>query len=231
MLRDEKRPDLSVILPCLNEEKNIGRCIAEVSAFAKRRGLTAEVIVVDNGSTDRTARIAASRGAVVIPEKHRGYGRAIRTGLAHSRGNVIVIADGDSTYDLIHLEKFYFPLVSGRADVIIGNRFAGGTEEGAMPLLHRLGVPFLSELGRIRFGVKIRDFHCGLRSLTREAAQRLRLRTDGMEFATELIAEAKRAGLRIGQTPTGLRKPLRARSSKLRTFRDGLRHLSYIIFG
>ncbi|MBQ3841589.1 MAG: glycosyltransferase family 2 protein [Ruminiclostridium sp.] len=224
-----KRLDISYVMPCLNEKNTVGRCIDEAKAFIEKNALQGEVIVVDNGSNDGSVREALSHGARVIQESRRGYGRAIRTGILHTRGSVIVIGDCDSTYDFRRCGRFYFPLAEGKCDMMIGDRFSGGIEKGAMPPLHRLGVPFLSWCGRMKFGVKVRDFHCGLRSVTRSAAAKMRFRTTGMEFSTEFIAEGARNGLRIGQTPAKLRRCTEKRRSKLRTFPDGLRHLKYIL--
>ncbi|MBQ9383484.1 MAG: glycosyltransferase family 2 protein [Ruminiclostridium sp.] len=225
----EHSTDLSVIMPCLNEEKTAGACIDEAKRFISSHGLNAEIIVVDNGSTDNSVKTAEKHGASVIREPRRGYGRAIRTGIEHSRGKVVIFGDCDTTYDFFHLEGFYFPLERGEYDVMIGDRFRGGIEKGAMPALHRLGVPFLSWCGRLKFRTDVRDFHCGLRALTREAAEKAVFHTDGMEFATEMIGECTRKGLRIGQTPTKLRKCVCERVSKLHTFSDGFRHLKYIL--
>ena len=187
-------------------------------------------MVVDNGSTDRSAEIARQHGARVVSEPRRGYGRALRTGIAASRGRAIVMGDCDTTYDFRHMERLVFPLLENQFDVMIGNRFAGEMEPGAMPWLHRLGVPLLSACGRWRWHTDVRDFHCGLRGLTRRAAERMEWETDGMEFATELIAEAVRKGLRIGQTSVPLRRcAVPGRQPKLRTFADGLRHFRYIM--
>ncbi len=225
----DRRPDISFVMPCLNEQGTVGGCTDEAFAFIKSHSLSGEVIIADNGSTDGSADIARSHGARVVNVPRRGYGNAIRAGMAHSHGKVIVIGDCDSTYDFLHVERFYYPLAKGICDAVIGDR-TGKVEKGAMPLTHRLGAPILSLCGRIRFKVNIRDFHCGLRSVTREAAKKMRLRTQGMEFATEFIAAAKREGLRIGQTPAVLRRCRCERKSKLRTVPDGFRHLLYILF-
>ena len=165
----------------------------------------------------------------MIREDRPGYGNALRRGIAESRGDVILMADADMTYDFSRLGELYGPLAQGRYDMIIGNRFRGGIEPGAMPLSHRLGVRFLSALGRLRFRTQVRDFHCGMRGLTAAAAERLDLHCEGMEFATEMIAAAAAAGMCIGEVPVPLRRSTSARSSKLRTVRDGLRHLRLIL--
>ena len=227
-LVNEKELELSVIMPCLNEENAVGSCIDEAKRFISTHNIKAEIIIADNGSTDSSVQKAAEHGAVVVSETRRGYGRAIRTGIGNSRGEIIIFGDCDTTYDFLHLESFYYPLERGEYDIMIGDRFSGGIEKGAMPFLHKLGVPFLSWCGRRKFHTDVRDFHCGLRALTREAAEKIDLCTEGMEFATEFIAKAVTAGLRIGQTPTVLRCEGCKRRSKLHTFSDGLRHLKYI---
>ena len=224
-----ERPDVSVVLPCRNEEAAIGQCIGEIRRFLESEGLAGEILVVDNGSTDRSAETARNLGARVIREEKPGYGNALRAGIAQARGKVILMCDSDTTYDFQESGKLYAPLSAGKCDIMIGDRFAGGMEKGAMPLSHRLGVRILSRIARKKFHTDVRDFHCGLRGLTREAADRLTFRTGGMEFATEMIARAARAGLRIGQCPVRLRKCQADRKSKLRTLPDGTRHLRYIL--
>ena len=221
--------DVSVVMPCLNEESTVGLCVDEALEFLHRRNLTGEVIVVDNGSTDGSAFAAVEHGARVVPEQRRGYGQAIRTGLEASRGRVIVLGDCDTTYDFLHMEGIVQPLLRGSYDVMIGDRFAGQMEDGAMPLSHRLGVPPLSFAGRVKFHVDVHDFHCGIRGVRREALEQMEFRTDGMEFATEFIAEAARCHLRIGQTSVPLRRCTFERKPKLRTVRDGVRHMRYIV--
>ena len=220
---------LSIIMPCLNEEETIAICMKEAKALMKSHHIQGEILLVDNGSTDHSAEIAQSYGARVLKEPVRGYGKALRTGIKNSRGKVIIMGDSDATYDFRHLEKFFYPLHQGKYDVMIGNRFAGKMEKGAMPFSHRIGVPVLSMLGRWRWHTDVRDFHCGLRGMTRKAARTMRLRTRGMEFATEMIAEAARHHMRMGQVPVTLRKCPVERKPKLRTYSDGLRHLMYLL--
>jgi glycosyltransferase involved in cell wall biosynthesis len=229
-VNEKEELDISVILPCLNEQNTVGQCIDDAMRFIGENDLKGEVIVVDNGSSDASADTARKHGALVIPEMRRGYGRAIRTGLENSRGTVLIISDCDTTYDLYRLGGLYFPLKGKECDVVIGDRFAGGIEAGAMPLSHRFGVPFLSWCGRKRYGVKVRDFHCGLRGLSRSAAEKSEFMTDGMEFSTEMIAKAARNGLRIAQVPVELKRCEAPRSSKLNTVKDGFRHLKFILF-
>lgn len=229
MQKDEQQPDLTVIMPCLNEESTVGLCVEEALAFIREHGIKGEVLVVDNGSVDASAQAAARHGAFVLKEPERGYGSAIRTGLAAGRGRVLILGDCDTTYDFRHMEDIYEPLAHGSCDMIVGNRFACEMERGAMPFSHRIGVRFLSALGRWMFHTDVYDFHCGLRGISGEAVERLSLHTSGMEFATEMIAEAARHKLRISQIPVQLRRCAYKRSSKLRTVRDGFRHLGYIM--
>ena len=222
--------NLTILMPCLNEEANIAFCIEQAKNYIASRKLTAEILVVDNNSTDQSAEIAVSSGATVIREIRRGYGRALRTGLSASQGNVIIFGDCDSTYDFSDLDSIYLPLAEGTYDFITGDRFAGQMEKGAMSLPHKLGVPFLSWGGRVKFGVKIHDWHCGIRGIRRDSLEKCVFKTDGMEFATEMIAEVSRKGFRIGEVSVPLRKSRNERQEKLRTIRDGFRHLWYIIY-
>ena len=222
-------PDLTILMPCLNEEENIAYCIDQAQDYLRKTKLTGEILIVDNGSTDRSVEIAKRHGASVVSESRRGYGRALRTGLAAAKGNVVIFGDCDSTYVFSELDPLYRPLADHQADFMIGDRFAGQMEDGAMSLSHRLGVPFLSWCGRVKFGVTIHDFHCGIRGIRKDALGKLNFKTDGMEFATEMIAEVSRKGLRIGEVSVPLKKAQKERQEKLRTIRDGFRHLWYII--
>lgn len=226
---NREAPDLSVIMPCLNEEQTVGICIDEAKEFMRKNQINGEILVVDNLSEDNSAAVAGEHGARVICESHRGYGAAIRAGMREASGKVWIIGDCDTTYDFLHMEGMYDLLASGKADMVIGNRYAGKMQKGAMPLSHIYGVKLLSYLGRRKFHVPVQDFHCGLRGLTKEASKQLDLKTTGMEFATEMIAKAGESYLRIEEVPVELRKCNYQRKSKLRTIRDGFRHLSYIL--
>ena len=221
--------ELSIVMPCLDEAATVGICIREAMDFLRENRISGEILVVDNGSTDGSAAIARECGARVISQPRRGYGNALQKGIAHSRGSIVILGDCDTTYDFRHLENMYKRLSFGTWDLVIGNRFAGGMEKGSMPWSHKWGAWFLSWLARNRLHADIYDFHCGLRGLTRTAAERLAFDTEGMEFATEMIALAVQQRLRLQQTPVVLRKCIHKRESKLRTIRDGLRHLVYIL--
>lgn len=220
---------LTVVMPCLNEAAAVAFCVEEAKAFLTGEGLSGEILVVDNASEDGSASAAKEAGARVIREPVRGYGNALRRGIAHSRGRVIIMGDCDSTYDFSALKEMYGLMAEGRCDMVIGNRYGTSGEKGSISLSHRLGGRFLSYCARKRFHTDVMDFHCGLRGLTREAAERLTLAAGGMEFATEMIAEAAGQELCILQVPVSLRKSRFYRKSKLRTVRDGFRHLGYIL--
>ncbi|MBQ9700948.1 MAG: glycosyltransferase family 2 protein [Lachnospiraceae bacterium] len=226
---EKESVELSIIMPCLNEENTVGLSIEKAKRYIDRNHINGEIIIVDNGSKDASADIARECGARVILEPNRGYGNALRTGIANSRGNVIIMGDCDTTYDFEHLESMYSLLTENKCDMVIGNRYAGGIDEGVMPWSHKWGVRFLSFIGRKKYHTDVYDFHCGLRGFTRRAVEKLPLQTDGMEFATELIAQAATNNLRIMQVPVKLGRCRQDRTSKLRTVRDGFRHLKYII--
>ena len=221
--------DLTILMPCLNEEDNIAFSIDEAQKYIQNRTIRGELLIVDNASTDRSAEIAKAHGARVVYESRPGYGQALRRGLKEAYGDVIIFGDCDSTYDFSDLDALYLPLSENKYDFITGDRFAGQMEDGAMSWSHKLGVPFLSWCGRVKFGVKIHDWHCGIRGIRKDALKKCHFRTTGMEFATEMIAEASRKSLRIGQVSVPLRKARTEREEKLRTIRDGFRHLWYIM--
>lgn len=219
--------DVSVVLPCLNEAPSVAKCVAAAREAFGRLDLAGEVVVVDNGSVDESARLAREAGARVVCERFPGYGMALRSGIAASSGRVIVMADADGTYDLAGLGTFVSPLLNGEADLVIGNRFAD-IRSGAMPRLHRyLGNPLLSGMLRFLFRAHVRDVHCGMRAFTRSAYERLRLTTIGMEFASEMIIRSVLNGLRVRDVDISYHA--RYGESKLRTWRDGWRHLRLML--
>ena len=220
---------VTAVIPCLDGERTIAICVGKALRSFEELGVTGEVVVVDNGSTDRTAEVAAALGARVVTEPERGYGAALRAGIEAARGRIIVMGDGDDSYDWAAIAPFVRKIQEGY-DLVIGNRFKGGILPGAMPPLHRyLGNPVLSAITRLAFGVKVGDVHCGMRAFTRDAFARLHMGTPGMEFATEMIANAARQGLRVAEVPTRLYPDKRGRPPHLRTFRDGWRHLRFIL--
>ena len=221
--------ELTILMPCLNESRTVARCVEAAQSFLERAGIVGEVLVADNGSTDGSTEIARAAGARIVPVPQRGYGAALMGGIAAARGRFVIMGDADCSYDFAHLDRFVDRLRAG-ADLVMGNRFEGGIEPGAMPLLHRyLGNPVLSFVGRLFFRTSIRDFHCGLRGFSRASIERLGLVTPGMEFASEMVAKAALAGLRIDQVPTTLRPDGRGRPPHLRTWRDGWRHLRFLL--
>ena len=212
---------VSAIIPCLDEEETLGICIRKVlSAFAEL-GIDGEVVVGDNGSSDNSVRIAEELGARVVHQPIRGYGAALRAAIEAANGDYLIMADADDSYDWSQIRPFIEKLDNG-ADFVIGNRFKGGIMPGAMPPLHKyFGNPVLSFISRLFFHVPIGDFHCGMRSFTRKAYNRMHLQTSGMDFATEMIVRAAQAGLKIEEIPIKLYPDKRSRPSHLRSFRDG----------
>lgn len=222
-------PLVSAIMPCLNEERTIGICIGKAFGAFARRGIMGEVVIGDNGSSDNSVKIAEALGARVVPQPIRGYGAAISTAARAARGKYLVMADADDSYDWSEVNAFVDALEAG-ADLVMGNRFAGGIESGAMRPLHRyLGNPVLSAIARSLHRAPIHDFHCGMRGFTREAFDRIGARSPGMEFASEMVINAHRAGLNICEVPIKLYPDKRDRPPHLRSFRDGWRHLRLIV--
>jgi Glycosyl transferase family 2 len=218
---------VSIVMPCLNEEATVGICVTKARRWIEGSGLPGEVIVVDNGSTDRSVPIAVGAGARVIHEERRGYGSAYLRGFAEARGEYIVMGDSDDTYDFSDLTRLLEPLDQGY-DMVLGNRFQGGLEPEAMPWAHRyLGTPVINFLIRVFSGVRIGDSQSGLRAFRRTANATLRLKSAGMELASEMIVRAARSGWRITEVPT--RYYARQAPSKLSTVRDGWRHLRFLL--
>lgn len=216
-------------MPCLNEAETLATCIQKALGYLARSGVAGEVLIADNGSTDGSQAIARGLGARVIDVPERGYGAALIAGIAGARGRFVIMGDSDDSYDFSALDPFIAKLRDGY-DLVMGNRFKGGIAPGAMPPLHRyLGNPVLSTIGRVFFGGPIRDFHCGLRGFARAAIAALDLRAPGMEFASEMVVKATMRGLRITEVPTTLSPDGRSRPPHLRSWRDGWRHLRFLL--
>ncbi len=220
--------EVTFLMPCLNEAETLEFSINEAKSAIKRLNLDAEILVADNGSTDDSVSIALKNGARVEHVKTRGYGAALIGGIRAAKGTYIIMGDCDGSYDFKSPDLFLAGLRDG-AKLVMGDRFRGGIEQGAMSWTHRIGIPFLSALARWRFKTDIRDFHCGLRGFDRETALQLNLVCPGMEFATEMIAKFAHSKKPIRQVPTPLRRDRRSGKSHLRTIRDGIRHLKFIL--
>ncbi|MBV9205356.1 MAG: glycosyltransferase family 2 protein [Actinobacteria bacterium] len=216
-------------MPCLNEAETVATCVRKAIGFLAESGISGEVLVADNGSTDGSQQLAADAGARVVPISEKGYGNALMGGIAAACGQYVIMGDADDSYDFTHLMPFVAELRKG-ADLVMGNRFEGGIAPGAMPPLHRyLGNPVLSFIGRLFFGSQIGDFHCGLRGFNRDSVLALNLQATGMEFASEMVVKATLAGQRITEVPTTLAKDGRSRPPHLHTWRDGWRHLRFLL--
>jgi glycosyltransferase involved in cell wall biosynthesis len=221
--------EVSVVMPCLNEAESIGECIGMADRGLARAGAKGEIVIADNGSTDGSQEIARELGARVVEVPRHGYGAALMGGFEAAAGRYVVMGDADASYDFSSLEPFVERLRAGD-DLVMGNRFKGGIEEGAMPFLNRrLGNPALSFIGRLLFPSAIGDFHCGLRGFRREILPTLDLQSDGMEFASEMVVKATINGLKISEVPTTLAPVLRSRKPHLRPWRDGWRHLRFLL--
>lgn len=221
--------ELTILMPCLNEAETLATCIAKARGFLDRTGIAGEVVIADNGSTDGSQSIAEAAGARVVSVPERGYGAALSAGIAAAHGRYVIMGDADDSYDFSRLDAFVAALRDG-ADLVMGNRFKGGIAPGAMPWHHRyIGNPVLSAAGRLFFQTPIRDFHCGLRGFSRQAVLALNLRTSGMEFASEMVVKATLAQLDVREVPTTLDKDGRSRPPHLRSFRNGWRHLRFLL--
>ena len=220
---------LTILMPCLNEAETIAKCIEKARLGIERAGVSGEILIADNGSTDGSQAIAEKLGARVVAVPEKGYGAALMGGIAAARGRFVIMGDADDSYDFDKLDGMVDHLRAG-ADLVMGNRFQGGISPGAMPFLHRyLGNPVLSFIGRLFFSIPVGDFHCGLRGFSRESMLGLGLQSPGMEFASEMIVKASLRGLRIEETPTTLRPDGRSRPPHLKTWRDGWRHLRFLL--
>ena len=224
-----ERPKVSVVIPSLNEEKTIGIVIQKAKEALEAMGLTYEIIVADN-STDKTPEIARSMGATVVTPDRRGYGYAYLYAFRHARGDVIVMADADDTYDMRELPKLLQPILEGKADLAICTRLKGKILKGAMPWHHRyIGNPLITWLLNKFYKVGVSDSQCGFRAFTRQAFEKLKLEATGMEFATDMLIKARHAGLRIAEVPITYYPRAEGAPSKLKSFRDGWRHVEYIL--
>lgn len=223
------KPELSVVMPCLNEAETLATCIKKAQAFFEREKIAGEVVIADNGSTDGSQAIALALNARVVNVPEKGYGSALIGGITAAEGTYIMMGDADDSYDFGNMMPYLIKLREG-FDLVMGNRFKGGIKKGAMPFLHRyLGNPVLSFIGRLFFKSKIGDFHCGLRGFSKEAFNKMNLQTTGMEFASEMIVKSSLKGLRITEVPTILSPDGRTRPPHLNTWRDGWRHLRFLV--
>lgn len=221
--------ELTIVMPCLNEAETLAVCIRKALGYLADSGVVGEVLVADNGSTDGSQQIARDLGARVVSIEAKGYGNALMGGIRAARGTYVIMGDADDSYDFSSLQPFVDKLRAG-SELVMGNRFLGGIEPGAMPPLHKyLGNPILSGVGRLFFKTPIGDFHCGLRGFNRTSMLALGLTTTGMEFASELVVKSRLAGLRIAEVPTTLSKDGRSRPPHLRSWRDGWRHLRFLL--
>ena len=221
--------ELTILMPCLNEAETLAVCIRKARGYLERSGVRGEVLIADNGSTDGSQQIATDEGARVVDVPEKGYGAALMGGIEAARGTYVIMGDADDSYDFANLDAFVAELRQGRA-LVMGNRFKGGIAPGAMPWHHKyIGNPVLSFLGKLFFKTRASDFHCGLRGFNRQAALDLGLRTTGMEFASEMLVKATLSGLPISEVPTTLKPDGRTRPPHLRSFRDGWRHLRFLL--
>jgi glycosyltransferase involved in cell wall biosynthesis len=221
--------EVSVVMPCLNEARTVGHCVDEAQQGLRQLGVQGEIIVADNGSSDGSPEIAQAHGARVVHVDRRGYGSALQAGIAGAHGRFIIMGDADESYDFAHLDPFVERLRQGD-DLVMGNRFQGSIEPGAMPWLHRyIGNPLLTGILNFFFHTPIHDAHCGLRAFRKDAYAQLELRTPGMEFASEMVVKACLKRQKISEVPTVLRPDGRDRPPHLRSFRDGWRHLRFLL--
>ncbi len=221
--------ELTILMPCLNEAETLGACIEQAQKYLRDEKINGEVLIADNGSTDGSQAIAENLGARVVNVPMKGYGAALMGGIEAARGRFVIMGDSDQSYDFSKLQPFVRKLRIG-AQLVMGNRFEGSIEPGAMPFLHKyLGNPVLSTLGRLFFDIPIGDFHSGLRGFSRDAIRGLNLRSPGMEYASEMVVKARLAGLQFAEVPITLSPDKRSRPPHLKTWRDGWRHLRFLL--
>ena len=221
--------ELTIVMPCLNEAETLASCIKKAQRWLVRNHVAGEIIIADNGSSDGSQAVATVMGARVVHIAEKGYGNALRGGIVAARGKYVIMADADDSYNFSNLSPFLEKLRAGY-ELVMGNRFAGGIKPGAMPPLHKyLGNPVLTGIGRLLFRSPCGDFHCGLRGFSRAAVMKLDLRTSGMEFASEMVVKSTLNKLRIIEVPTTLSPDGRSREPHLRSWRDGWRHLRFLL--
>lgn len=229
MQQQVNNTELTILMPCLNEAETLGVCIQKAKKFLSENQIAGEVLIADNGSTDGSLEIAALAGATVVHAREKGYGAALKSGIDAARGKYIIMGDADDSYDFYPLLPFVEKLREG-CDLVMGNRFRGGVKKGAMPFLHRyVGNPVLSFAGRLFFRSPVKDFHCGLRGINKESITRLGLVTPGMEFASEMVVKATIMNYKIAEVPVVLHPDGRSRPPHLNTWRDGWRHLVFLL--
>jgi glycosyltransferase involved in cell wall biosynthesis len=221
--------EVSIVMPCLNEAETLATCIQKAQRAIEKDGLSAEIIVADNGSTDGSQMIATELGARVVLVKRKGYGSALIGGIDAAHGELVIMGDADDSYDFTAIAPLIAKLREG-SDLVVGNRFLGGIQPGAMPWSHRwIGNPVLTLISRLFFHTPVGDAHCGLRGFRKDAYERMKLRATGMEFASEMVIKASLKGMRIAEVPVALRPDGRSRPPHLRTWRDGWRHLRFML--
>lgn len=225
----EEPVELSVVMPCLNESETVGTCVRKAMSVLREFAIRGEVIVADNGSTDGSRELARNLGARVIHVAEKGYGSALKGGILRARGQYVLMADADDSYDFGHIPRFLNELRNG-SELVMGNRFQGGIAKRAMPALHRfVGNPVLTAIGKLFFTSPCGDFHCGIRAFRKDGFQRMDVRSTGMEFASEIVVKASLLGMKVTEVPTTLSPGGRSRPSHLRTWRDGWRHLRFLL--
>lgn len=225
----ENSLELTIVMPCLNEAETLEVCITKARKFLDESGVKGEVVIADNGSTDGSQEIAERCGARLVNVPEKGYGSALNGGIRAAYGEYVIMGDADDSYNFLNLMPYVEKLREGY-DLVMGNRFKGGIEKGAMPFLHYyLGNPVLSFIGKLFFSIKVNDFHCGLRGFRKDAYLKMNLKTTGMEFASEMVVKAALLDMKMTEVPTTLSPDGRSRPPHLRTWRDGWRHLRFLL--
>lgn len=220
--------ELTILMPCLNEEQTIGICIKKAKRFLEEKNIKGEILISDNGSTDRSIEIANYLGAKVVNENIKGYGNALKKGAKEAKGKYVIMGDCDDSYDFFYLEQFVEKLRNGY-DLVIGNRFKGGIQKGAMPFSHKIGNPLISKAGRIIYKTNVGDWYCGLRGYNKKSILDLNLQSSGMEYAIEMIIKSVKNKYKIIEIPTTLKKDGRNRPPHLNTVKDGIRTFKCLI--